>query len=334
MSLIRADNLSKSFLIHQKQPGLLASARALFTRNWVEKHALKGVTFGVEEGEIMGLVGANGAGKTTLVKILSGIVKASGGSASVLGLNPWDRSKAFRKSISLVMGQKAQLWWDLPAADGFLLLKEIYEIPTGQFRETLEYLTETLAVSELLTTQVRRLSLGERMKMEIIAALLHRPRVIFLDEPTIGLDMSTQRILRRFLREYQQRYRASMILTSHYMEDIKSLSDRLLIIRNGELVYQGDPLTLASEFGVRRTIRAHFDSTPPGDLLPTFISRLADTCEASVEGETLTIVAPGHEVKRLIAALFELFSLRDVTVEEEDISLVIERLMGGGGHAH
>ncbi|NJN14572.1 MAG: ATP-binding cassette domain-containing protein [Planctomycetes bacterium] len=218
--MIETRGLSKIFHVHKKDPGLWGSVRSLFRRRRIEKHAVREVTVRVDEGEIVGLVGANGAGKTTLVKMLAGIIHPTSGEARVLGHVPWERDDRLRRRLALIMGQKAQLWWDLPAADGFLLLKEIYRIPDAEYRATLDYLTTVLEIGKELNVQVRRLSLGERMKMELIAALLHRPRVVFLDEPTIGLDLSAQRAIRDFILAYREEHAPAMLLTSHYMEDI------------------------------------------------------------------------------------------------------------------
>lgn len=197
--MISVGNLSKSFFIHRKDPGLAGSLRSLFVRKKTEIKALDNVSMSIAEGEIVGLIGANGAGKTTLVKVLSGIIHPDAGTVRVLGFDPWQRKNEFRSNISLIMGQKAQLWWDLPAADCFLLLREIYHIEKGAYNERLDFLASTLGVTGQLTTQIRRLSLGERMKMELIATLLHNPKVVFLDEPTIGLDLTAQKAIRSFL---------------------------------------------------------------------------------------------------------------------------------------
>ncbi|MGZ3689368.1 MAG: ABC transporter ATP-binding protein, partial [Bdellovibrionota bacterium] len=225
--MIEVEKLTKTFRVHQKDPGLLGSMRSLVRRRWIEKHALKSVSMKVGPGEIVGLVGANGAGKTTLVKALAGIIHPTSGEAKVLGHVPWQRENEFRRQIALIMGQKAQLWWDLPAADCFLLLCEIYRIPKTQFRANLDYLVEALGVRDQLHIQIRRLSLGERMKMELIAALLHRPKVVYLDEPTIGLDLTAQRAIREFLLRYRKEHQPAMLLTSHYMEDIEKLCRRI-----------------------------------------------------------------------------------------------------------
>src|SRR5262245_30528790 len=205
--MIEANGLAKTFRVAKKEPGLRGSLKALVRRRYVTKEAVRPATFRVEEGEIVGLVGPNGAGKTTLVKMLAGIIHPTGGDARVLGFRPWERDNDFRRQVALLMGQKAQLWWDLPAADGFLLLRDIYRVPEADYRARLAELVELLSVGEQLHLPVRRLSLGERMKMELVAALLHGPRVVYLDEPTIGLDLMAQRAVREFLLRYRERHR-------------------------------------------------------------------------------------------------------------------------------
>jgi ABC-2 type transport system ATP-binding protein len=237
--MIEVKNLRKTFISHRKEPGLKGSVKALFRREKVIKDALKSVSFKIQQGEIVGLIGANGAGKTTLVKILAGIVHPTSGEATVLGFKPWQRDNNYRRQMSLIMGQKAQVWWDLPALDSFLLLKEIYQIEDSLFKNNVEFLADTLMIKDQLKTQVRKLSLGERMKIELMAALLHRPKVIFLDEPTIGLDISAQKAVREFMRNYQSEFKPITILTSHYMEDIKELCPRIMIMKEGEFVYDG-----------------------------------------------------------------------------------------------
>jgi ABC-2 type transport system ATP-binding protein len=237
--MIRVKNLCKTFTSYKKEPGLKGSIKALIKREQVQKQALQSVSLEICEGEIIGLIGANGAGKTTLVKILAGIVHPTSGEATILGFRPWERDNAYRKQMSLIMGQKSQVWWDLPALDSFLLLKEIYQIEDNLFQKNVEFLADTLMVKDQLKTQVRKLSLGERMKVELMAALLHQPKVIFLDEPTIGLDISAQKAVREFIKNYQKEFRPMTILTSHYMEDIKELCPRIVIMKEGEFVYDG-----------------------------------------------------------------------------------------------
>lgn len=237
--MIKVENLSKTFESHVKEPGLKGSIKALFKREKKIKEALKSVSLEIKQGEIIGLIGSNGAGKTTLVKILAGIVHPTSGDATVLGFRPWERNNEYRKQMCLIMGQKNQVWWDLPALDSFILLKEIYQIPDALYKKNVEFLADTLMVKDQLKTQVRKLSLGERMKIELMASLLHQPKVIFLDEPTIGLDISAQKAVREFMKSYQREFKPITILTSHYMEDIKELCPRIVIIKQGEFVYDG-----------------------------------------------------------------------------------------------
>lgn len=237
--MIKVTNLRKDFTSHIKEPGLKGSLKSLFSRKTKTKEALKSVNLEINDGEIIGLIGANGAGKTTLVKILAGIVHPTSGMVNINGFIPWERDNNYRKQMSLIMGQKAQVWWDLPALDSFILLKEIYQIDTNRYKRNLDFLSETLGIKDQLKVQVRRLSLGERMKVELMAALLHEPKVIFLDEPTIGLDISAQKAVREFMKNYQREYKPITILTSHYMEDIKELCPRIVIIKEGEFVYDG-----------------------------------------------------------------------------------------------
>lgn len=237
--MIKVQGLRKTFTSQVKEPGLMGSLKGLVKRETKSKDALKSVNLEIQQGEIIGLIGANGAGKTTLVKILAGIVHPTSGEATVLGYKPWERNNEYRKQMALIMGQKAQVWWDLPALDSFILLKEIYQIEDSLYKKNLEFLSDTLMIKDQLKTQVRRLSLGERMKVELMAALLHNPRVIFLDEPTIGLDISAQKAVREFMKNYQREFKPITILTSHYMEDIKELCPRIVIIKEGEFVYDG-----------------------------------------------------------------------------------------------
>ncbi|MCB1048450.1 MAG: ATP-binding cassette domain-containing protein, partial [Calditrichaeota bacterium] len=259
--MIEVRNLSKDFVVHRKQPGLLGSIRSLFVRDRVVKHAVRDVSFSIGEGEIVGLVGANGAGKTTLVKMLSGIIHPTAGSMSVLGHDPWKRDNEFRRRIALIMGQKAQLWWDLPAADCFLLLREIYQIPEAQYRETLDWLCDALRVKGEINFQIRRLSLGERMKMELIASLLHRPRILFLDEPTIGLDVVSQKKVREFLRHHNATRGTTILLTSHYMADIEELCDRVIIVDRGSIFFDGRLAEVIDRFADHKIITIHGEGT-------------------------------------------------------------------------
>ncbi len=329
--MIDVKNISKTYRIHKKDPGLKGSLRALFARQWVEKHALRDVSLNVAEGEILGLLGANGAGKTTLVKILAGIIHPTAGSASVLGHDPWLRHNAFRRNIALVMGQKAQLWWDLPAADCFLLLREIYQIPKTEFDASLERLAHDLDVGDLLTTQIRRLSLGERMKMELIATLLHSPKVVFLDEPTIGLDFSAQRAIRSFILDYQRKHNPAMIVTSHYMEDISSLCKRIVIMREGAVVYDGPLDDIATKYAKHKIVTAQIKNDPKADTasaqdIPGSVGEVVSTSETEIK---LKVSRPS--VVQGAEYLLEHFSVQDITIEDPDISALVEAIQRGEG---
>jgi ABC-2 type transport system ATP-binding protein len=238
-AVIETRNLSRSYKIYRRQEGAWGAIRGFFKRQSEVKEALKPTTLTIDSGQIIGLVGANGAGKTTLLKILSGLIYPTGGEVSVLGYKPHERKSEFLKQISILLGQKAQLWWDLPAADSFNLLSHIYDLDRVQAKKDWLALADRLNCTDQLYVQLRRLSLGERMKMEIIGSLLHRPKILFLDEPTIGLDVLAQNTIRTFLAEYVKEFKPTIILTSHYMDDISRLADRLLLISKGEFVYDG-----------------------------------------------------------------------------------------------
>ncbi len=237
--VIETKDLSREYLSYQKPEGILNSIKGIWNRKYDSKIALNQTTLQIESGKIIGLVGANGAGKTTLLKILSGLVTPTSGDATVLGYRPWERDYKFLKQISILLGQKNQLWWDISPMDSFVLLSRIYDLELSTSRKRVLELAEMLQCTHVLNTQLRRLSLGERMKMEIIGALLHEPRILFLDEPTIGLDIVAQENIRNFLANYVKEKEPTIILTSHYMDDIATLADRLLLISKGNIVYQG-----------------------------------------------------------------------------------------------
>lgn len=237
--VIETEQLTREYKTYRREEGAWNAVKGFFNRRYEIKTALKPTTLTIERGQIVGLVGANGAGKTTLLKILSGLIYPTGGRVSVLGYKPYERKSEFLRQISILLGQKAQLWWDLPAADSFNLLANIYGLDLQKAKQDWRSLAEQLGCSDQLHIQLRRLSLGERMKMEIIGSLLHRPKILFLDEPTIGLDVLAQNTIRRFLVEYVAEHQPTIILTSHYMDDISRLAGRLLLISRGEIVYDG-----------------------------------------------------------------------------------------------
>ncbi|MCM2278816.1 MAG: ATP-binding cassette domain-containing protein [Oligoflexia bacterium] len=325
--MIEVRGLSKKFRVHVKQPGLRGSLKSLIHREWKEKEALRSVSLEVGPGEIVGLVGANGAGKTTLVKALAGILHPTSGSARVLGHVPWERNDEFRRQIALIMGQKAQLWWDLPAADCFLLLREIYRIPRARFEATLETLVQALGVGDQLKVQIRRLSLGERMKMELIAALLHQPRVVFLDEPTIGLDLTAQRSIREFLLGYLREHRPAMILTSHYMEDIERLCERIVIMREGEFVYDGPLSRIVEEFARHKIIGAELSEPTSAEAL-ALLHRLGEPLP--VEGAAIRLKVRRERVAEAASEILRSLGVVDLEIEEEDVGTIIEEIFRKG----
>lgn len=340
--IIQVENVRRAFRSAQKAEGWKGTIELLLKPKYTEHEALKGVSFTIQSGEFVGLIGANGAGKTTLLKILSGLIPPTSGSASVLGFTPFERTMEFRSSISLVMGQKAQLWWDLPAVDAFDLLKAIYEIPEAKYRERLNTLAELLDVQKLLQTQIRRLSLGERMKMELIGALIHWPKVIFLDEPTIGLDVFAAHKLREFLKVFNQKEKSTIILTSHNMDDIERLCPRVLILKTGELIFDGSPQNLTRE-GEQRLRVGLMDSLSVEEL-----SRVTGVKVENIhlDGKSEKDAGDGggdensipavyfnihrDEIIRVLQALMARTKIVDMGIEEQSLEAVIQRIYQGG----
>lgn len=305
----------------------MGSIKSLFKRKKIIKHALKDVSFEINPGEIIGLIGANGAGKTTITKILAGIIHPTSGDISVVGHNPWKRENEYRSQMSLIMGQKAQLWWDLPALDGFLLLKEIYQISDEDYHSRLNYLADCLNIKDQLNVQVRKLSLGERMKVELIAALLHNPKVVFLDEPTIGLDITAQKAVRNFLKEYREKYKPIMILTSHYMEDIEELCPRILVIKEGQIVYDGSIKTILNEYADTKNIRIVFEENYQLEELKEAIPKSIGTITQSDERFDLHVNR--NQVMTASSYLLNNFKIKDLAINEEPIGNIIEKIMQG-----
>jgi ABC-2 type transport system ATP-binding protein len=235
-SLIVVDNLVKTYRVPQKSPGLSGALKSFFARRYRDVEAVKNISFTIQEGELVGFLGPNGAGKTTTLKMLSGLLHPTSGDVRVLGFIPWERQRAYQKQFTMVMGQRTQLWWDLPAWDSFLLNKEIFEIPNAQFEATVKELADLLEIQDLLDTPVKKLSLGQRMKAELACSLLHHPKVLLLDEPTIGLDVLMQQKVRQFILDYNRRYKATILLTSHNMEDVAELCSRLILINHGRIL--------------------------------------------------------------------------------------------------
>lgn len=257
VSTIEVKSLSKEFDYYKKEQGLKGSFNNFFNRKKLTKKAVNSISFSVEEGEIVGFLGPNGAGKTTTLKMLSGILYPTSGEANIMGYVPWERKNAFKKEISIVMGQKNQLWWDLPANESMYLNKRIYDISDSDYNKRIDEMAEILDVKNLLDIQVRRLSLGERMKMELMAALIHHPKVLFLDEPTIGLDIISQRKIRDFLKYYNQEKKTTILLTSHYMDDIEALCKRSIVITKGEVVFDDEISKINKIIGNKKRLKLH-----------------------------------------------------------------------------
>lgn len=325
MPIIEVDRLCRNFTYYEKAEGLSGSLRSFFARKTLVKEAVKEVSFSIGEGATVGFLGPNGAGKTTTLKILSGIMHPSAGSARVLGFVPWARKKEFRRQISIVMGQRSQLWPDLPALESFGLNRAIYEIDRAEYRRTLDELVSLLGVSEQLQVQVRRLSLGERMKMELIAALLHRPRVLFLDEPTIGLDLVSQRAIRDLIRALRDRLGTTVMLTSHYLSDIEDLCERIILINRGSVVYDGPLAGVNNTLADRKTVSLVFSEEVSESRLAAFDGfRRAEGPKAFFEVERAAVRSFSRR------ALDEL-PVVDLTIEDVPLEEGIARLYRGEG---
>jgi len=321
--VIKVNHLSKSFDYYKKELGLKNSLKNLFFREQLTKEAVRDISFEIQAGEMVGFLGPNGAGKTTTLKMLSGILHPTGGHASVLGYVPWERKKAFKMQFAIVMGQKNQLWWDLPANESLFLNKCIYEVDDRAYRATLAELTELLDVKDLLNVQVRRLSLGERMKMELIAALIHKPNLIFLDEPTIGLDILSQKKIREFFKYYNQEKKATVILTSHYIEDVEDLCKRAIIINQGRIVFDGDLLRVNELFAQSKVIKLQLSGPVSRQVLDTF-GQVKEQSEF-----TATLQVPRFELKERSKAILDQLPVVDFNIEdipvEEGIALLYQR---------
>ncbi len=324
---ISAEHLCKYYQAHQKEPGLLGSVRSFVRRKYEDIKAVDDLSFRIEAGEIVGFLGPNGAGKTTTLKVLSGLLYPTSGKVRVLGFTPYDRKPAYLRQFTLVMGQKQQLLWDLPAIETFLVNQAIYEIPEAQFKQTLGELTALLDLEPLLKKQVRKLSLGERMKCELAAALLHRPRVLFLDEPTIGLDVTMQTNIRQFVAQYNQRWNATVILTSHYMADVTALCKRVIVINEGKLIYDGDLRALAEQIAPYKLVRVDFAEPPAGRDLAQYgeVRRL--------EGLSAELLVPREQTSALAARMLAELPIADLTIEEPAIEEVIGRVFAGEAKA-
>ncbi|OWO84341.1 ABC transporter [Photorhabdus luminescens] len=327
MSIIQVRNLSKSYSIYTKSPGLLGSLKSFVKRDYAVVQAVKAISFSAEEGEIIGFLGANGAGKTTTMKMLVGIIQPSSGDINVLGHTPYERRNEYLKSISFVAGQKQQLAWDLTPNDSFILNKVIYDLDDDEFSRCREELVELLSIGSVINRPVRNLSLGERMKCELALSLLHKPKVLFLDEPTIGLDVNMQRVVREFILHYNQTHKATILLTSHYMADVEALARRVIIINSGEIVYDGQLSHLITKRLPRKIVKASLSGPIRSELssLPGLLFYDGHDIELMVERDALS-----SAMTRLMSEQVVL----DISIHDEPIDRVLERYLTSNGESN
>jgi ABC-2 type transport system ATP-binding protein len=315
---IWVDQLRKTFAVPIREAGVTAAMRGLLARKHREIHAVDDIAFEVEAGEVVGFLGPNGAGKTTTLKMLAGLLHPTSGKVLVLDAIPWERQRAFLRQITLVMGNRNQLQWDIPALDSFELNRAIYRIPRAQYQATLDELVELLELADLLHKPVRNLSLGERMKCEIAASLLHRPRILFLDEPTLGLDVTMQRRIRTFIRDYNRRHGSTVLLTSHYMADVEALCKRVIVIHHGKLLFDGDLADLVARFSPHKTIVVQFENGSPD------LSAYAEVVEQ--HGVAVKLRVPKATTAAVTGRLLADLPITDLTVEDPPIEEVIEQV--------
>ncbi len=321
MSAIEAHNLSKIYRTYRKEGGLWGSVKGLVRREYVETRAADSVSFQIEEGEFVGFLGPNGAGKTTVLKMLSGLLNPTSGDARVLGFVPWERRNEMKRQFSLLMGQKNALWWDLPAQESLELNRAIYGIDRGRFKKVVDGLTDLLEVQDKMNVMVRELSLGERMKMELISALIHEPRVLFLDEPTIGLDVVSQKRVREFLRVYNKEHRIVTLLTSHYMQDIEELCHRVLVIDHGKIFFDGPLDEIIDRFSGHKIVSLTFEKAGERDF--SAYGEVIEQTPASVQ-----LKVPRAKVTETCRQLLDACHVSDINVQEVPVEDVIRQLFG------
>ncbi len=321
MSIIQIKDLVKTYRVYQKKEGLAASLKGLVKREYKDVNAVAGIDLEVEQGEFVAFLGPNGAGKTTTLKLLSGVIHPTSGSAEVMGYTPWKRDNRYRRRFALVMGQKNQLWWDLPAQESFRLHQQIYRIPPQQFDDTLAEISDLLDITRLLKQPVRELSLGERMKMELTAALLHSPDVLFLDEPTIGLDVVAQHNIQQFLKFYQERRKITILLTSHYMKDVAALCKRVVIIAQGQIQYDGSLEGIVDQTTSHKLVSLLLDES---EIHTEEFSKYG-TVE-SIELPRVVLRVAREDVAKTLNAILDNHTIHDVTVEDPPLEEVIAEM--------
>tara|TARA_Y100000814_G_C12293506_1_gene389296 strand:- start:32 stop:1033 length:1002 start_codon:yes stop_codon:yes gene_type:complete len=310
--IINIKNINKTFKAFHREAGLKGAMNSFFKRNYKNIEVLNDINLEIDEGEIIGILGENGAGKTTLIKLMVGLLHPTAGTITVDGYNPWDRNHNFLRNISVVMGQKNQLWWDIPASESFLLNKHIYNLDDTQYKETLDELIEYLDVKDKINIQVRRLSLGERMKMEIIAALLHRPKIILLDEPTLGLDVISQSKIREFVKYYNTEHRTTFVITSHYTQDIQDMCKRVFILNKGNSIYDGDFNKLIKSINPERKLIFKFIDTPSSD----FVNKLSKSFKFNINNKLLISTSPDSELQNLLKILLNSYDADNISFED------------------
>ena len=322
MPVIEVSHLTKSFRTYKKQPGFGGAVKGLFRRQYDQTVAVNDVSFKIEPGELVGFLGPNGAGKTTTLKMLAGLLYPTSGTAKVLGYTPWERADGYRRQFALVLGQKNQLWWDLPARESLELNAKIYGIPTDRFERTVGEMTELLNVKDKLNVSVRELSLGERMKMELIASLLHQPKVLFLDEPTIGLDVISQKTVREFVRRHNVEQKTTILLTSHYMADIQALCERVIIIDQGKTFFDGKLSEIVDRFADSKIITIHCENadTQPAEDLSHYGEVTAKT------PNSITLKVKRDRVIPVCKALLDELPVSDIDIQEVPIEDVIRQI--------
>jgi len=322
MPAIEVSSLTKAFRTYKKQPGFSGAVKGLFHRQYEQMLAVNDVSFKIEPGELVGFLGPNGAGKTTTLKMLAGLLYPTGGSANVLGYTPWERHDDYRRQFALVLGQKNQLWWDLPARESLELNAKIYGIPSGRFKKTVDELTTLLGITEKLNVNVRELSLGERMKMELIASLLHQPKVLFLDEPTIGLDVTSQKTVRDFIRHHNAEQKTTIVLTSHYMADIQELCERVIIIDHGKIFFDGRLGEIVDRFADFKlvTIRCANADKQPAEKLSGY-GEVVETGSTSIK-----LKVKRDRVIHTCKLLLDELPVTDIDIQEVPIEDVIRQI--------
>lgn len=329
--MIEVKQLTKHYKVHEREPGFMASLRSLVNRRFRTVKAVDDISFSIPEGQVVGFLGPNGAGKTTTMKVLTGLLHPTSGQVNVGGYIPFEQKNEFKRRISLVMGQKSQLIWDIPAAETFLVNKEIYEISDVDYKKSLDNLVDLLDLSAVLTKPVRQLSLGERMKCELAASLLHKPDLVFLDEPTIGLDVNMQEAVRRFIGEYNKAYKATILLTSHYMADVTALCDRVMVINRGRLLYDGGITELIDRHSPYKTVKLILEKPIQQEKLQAELE--GDNKIMEIKGTNIELAVSRGDVSAVCAKLLSVFPVVDLTVEEPTMESVIAQAFEAEGHS-